>query len=365
MLLTNQNGGKKKMEDQAYALRNRVNASAVKPVGGRLRCIAVGSGKGGVGKTVVSVGMGYCLAKSGFRVLILDADMGLANVDLQVGIEPQFTLQDVVFGRSSLEEAVIDLPSGPSILAAASGAQEMVNMGGARRQMFVEELVRFAGRYEYLIIDAAAGIGEDVTAFLSSSPEALVVVANEPTSLMDAYALIKTLVKNPNPPVLSVVINMVKTVEEGVLLAEKLDKTVKRFLGINLPVAGIIPEYSWRCYQGRKPVPVSLNCRAAHALGELAKQVSSGRNYMRVGTGLINRCLTNWCHWVWKVWKINECCAYSNSGCNRVLPGRSYFFCLHIKWGDAVDLDFARFRVHGVGHPVCNVVFPVFRQSAL
>lgn len=275
------------MEDQAYALRNRVNASAVKPVGGRLRCIAVGSGKGGVGKTVVSVGMGYCLAKSGFRVLILDADMGLANVDLQVGIEPQFTLQDVVFGRSSLEEAVIDLPSGPSILAAASGAQEMVNMGGARRQMFVEELVRFAGRYEYLIIDAAAGIGEDVTAFLSSSPEALVVVANEPTSLMDAYALIKTLVKNPNPPVLSVVINMVKTVEEGVLLAEKLDKTVKRFLGINLPVAGIIPYESivGDAIRARKPVPVfSPNCRAAHALGELAKQVSSGRNYMRAGT---------------------------------------------------------------------------------
>ncbi len=232
------------MEDQASELRNAASRTAppggTDPPVGRLRCIAVGSGKGGVGKTMLSVGLALGLARRRHRVLLLDADLGLANVDLQIGIDPAFTLQDVLFGHCALEQAVVELENGPAVLAAASGAPEMVDLGNARRQMFVDELVRFAARYDFLIIDSAAGIGKGVTTFLAAAPEVLVVVANEPTSLMDAYSLIKVLRQAPSPPEIMLVVNMVRSLQEGAALAERLNLITRRFLGAELPVAGVI-----------------------------------------------------------------------------------------------------------------------------
>ena len=207
---------------------------------GRLRCIAVGSGKGGVGKTMLSVGLATSLARLNHKVLVLDADLGLANVDLQMGIDPTYTLQDVIFGSCRMEEAVIHVENGPSVLAAAAGSPELVDMGDARRQVFVSELVRFAGKYDFLIIDSSAGIGRGVTTFLSAAPEVLVVVANEPTSIMDAYSLIKVLRQNPTPPEIMMVVNMVRSLDEGEMLAARLNGITKRFLGVDIPVAGVI-----------------------------------------------------------------------------------------------------------------------------
>ena len=169
--------------DQASELRAQAKTTVRIP--SRLRCIAVSSGKGGVGKTMISVGIGWCLASMKHKVLILDADLGLANVDIQMGLNPKLTLQDAVFGRCSLDDVVIRSESGPDVLVSASGAPELVDMGGARREMFIEELIRFAASYEYLIIDVAAGIGRNIMSFLSASPEVLVVVANEPISAWD------------------------------------------------------------------------------------------------------------------------------------------------------------------------------------
>lgn len=229
------------LDDQAAALRNQAQNTGQKFVAAATRCVAVGSGKGGVGKTMISVSLSYALARRGRRTLLVDADLGLANVDLQVGAEPHFTLQDVIFGKCPLHKAILRLDKGPDILAAASGSPELADMGGARRQMFVEELMRFSAQYDFLVIDVAAGIGHNVTSFLSAAPETLVVVANEPTSIMDAYALIKTLSRDPAPPALSIVVNMVNSFDEGRRLAERLNDIVRRFLGKNLPVAGIVP----------------------------------------------------------------------------------------------------------------------------
>lgn len=206
----------------------------------QLRCLAIGSGKGGVGKTVVSVGLSTALTRMGYRVLLFDADLGLANVDLQIGADPVFTLQDVVYGNCSLERAVVSVPNGPDILAASSGAREMVSMGEARREMLVDQLIKYAAGYDYLIIDTEAGIGSGAITFLSAVPQVGVVVANEPTSIMDAYALIKILSESPQPPEIRLIVNMVKDVEEGKLLAARLNSIAHRFLGRNLEVAGIV-----------------------------------------------------------------------------------------------------------------------------
>jgi len=274
------------MEDQAAALRQMAGGRIPESRTGRLRCMAVGSGKGGVGKTMVSVGLSYALVRRGYRVLIVDADLGLANVDLQIGVDPQFTLQDVVFGKCTVEDAVIPVPNGPDVLAAASGSPELVDMGSARRQMFVDQLVKFAGRYDFFVIDVGAGIGQNVTAFLAAAPEALVVVANEPTSLMDAYALIKTLCRMPEPPFMQAVINMVKTLEEGDMLAGRLNLIAQRFLGVELPVAGVIPydPAVGDAIRARQSImryaPQSL---AALALDDMVETLTSGRSYQKAG----------------------------------------------------------------------------------
>jgi flagellar biosynthesis protein FlhG len=116
----------------------------------------------------------------------------------------------------------------------------MVELGSARRQMFGDELIQFAAAYDFLIIDVAAGIGTGITTFLNASPEVLVVVANEPTSMMDAYSLIKVMTRSAEPPEISIVVNMVRTIDEGERLAARLNGITKRFLGREFPTAGVV-----------------------------------------------------------------------------------------------------------------------------
>ncbi len=229
------------MNDQASALQQASGASA--PASrflSRLRCIAVGSGKGGVGKTMISVGLACALAQMKFRVLLVDADLGLANVDIQMGLDPKITMQDVIFGNHKLPDAVISAPDGFDVLAGSTGVAEMADLGRARQQMFVDELIVFAGQYDFLIIDVGAGIGSAVTTFLATAPEVAVVVANEPTSIMDAYSLIKVLGRQAAPPALSLIVNMVHSQEEGRLLASRLNAVATKFLGLAARLSGIV-----------------------------------------------------------------------------------------------------------------------------
>lgn len=229
------------MNNQASTLYQACGTSApADRLLSRLRCIAVGSGKGGVGKTMVAVGIACSLTRMKYRTLLVDADLGLANVDLQMGLEPKFTMQDVVFGNTQLQDAVIRTTDGPDVLAASSGVSEMADMGRARQQMLVDDLIAFSAQYDFLVIDVGAGIASNVTTFLSAAPEVAIVVANEPTSLMDAYSLIKVLSRHDAPPALSLIVNMVRSLEEGRLLASRLNAITERFLGFSVRLAGIV-----------------------------------------------------------------------------------------------------------------------------
>lgn len=276
-------------DDQAAGLRRIAAGRGLPPLPGRLHCIAVGSGKGGVGKTALCVNLGYCLARMNRRVLLLDADLGLANVDIQMGIEPARTLQDVVFGHCTLEDAVVHVPNGPDVLPSSSGTPEMADMGNARRQMLADDLLRFAANYDFLLIDTGAGIGKNVTTFLSAAPEVLVVVANEPTSIMDAYSLIKVLHRATPCPRIRIIANMVRSLDEGERLAERLQGITRRFLNMDLPLAGTIPfDQSVRdAIRTRRPlINLAPGSAAIQCVEELARSLIAARRAARPDAAL-------------------------------------------------------------------------------
>jgi len=256
---------------------------------GNVRCLAVASGKGGVGKTIISVGLAHCLVRRGYRVLLVDADMGLANVDIQIGIDPTHTLQDVACGRCSLADAVTRVEGGPDVLPASSGVREMVNLSKARRDMLAADLIRFSDNYDFMLIDSAAGIGGNVTAFLSAVPHVLVVMTNEPPSLMDAYSLIKVLHQGTSPPHVMMVVNMVRSPAEGQQVAARFNVVVQNFLGTEIPVAGVIVEAHavGDAIRNRKPLPLyAPECAPVKCLQELARTLAADEAEWREGGGL-------------------------------------------------------------------------------
>ena len=266
--------------DQASELRNATGEqTAAERLPAGLRCIGIGSGKGGVGKTMISVGLACCLARRDYRVLLVDADLGLANVDLQMGVDPVYTLQDVVYGDCSLAQAVVHARRGLDLILSSSGAKEMVELGNARRELLVGDLVRFAGQYDYLLIDVGAGIGGTVTGFLAAAPEVLTVVANEPTSVMDAYSLVKVLLAEKTPPSIMLVLNMVRSLDEGERLGQRINAITRKFLGTEFPVAGIVPYHATVTDAIRRRSPVvdhAPDSAPARCLEELAGFVAAG-----------------------------------------------------------------------------------------
>ena len=265
--------------DQAQGLRDLAQGGSVTALpASRVRCVAVGSGKGGVGKTVVSVGLALALCERGKRVLLFDGDMGLANVDLQMGLVPDYTVQDVIFGTCALEQACIRVDGGPDVLVSASGAPDLVDLTPARRKLFIEQLYRFAAQYDFFLIDTGAGIGRGSTDFLEASPEVLVVLTDEPTSLMDAYALIKTLHMRGRIQALGVIINMVDSLDTGERVFARLHQIAQQFLGISLFLAGILV-YDRRVSDAIKKqqsiVQYASGGAVAHCLRDLAQQFES------------------------------------------------------------------------------------------
>lgn len=234
------NGNGDLYADQAAGLR-AMNAQSFRGVSlSTARCVAIGSGKGGVGKTVVSVGLSLALCELKHRVLLFDGDMGLANVDLQMGLVPEFTVQDVIFGHCPMEKACIHVDGGLDVLVSASGSADLADLSSARRRLFIEELFRFAANYDFFLIDTGAGIGGVSTDFLAACPEVLVVLTNEPTSLMDAYALIKTLHLRGEVKGLGVIVNMVDSVEEGERVFGRLNDITRQFLGLTLQLDEVL-----------------------------------------------------------------------------------------------------------------------------
>lgn len=206
-----------------------------------VQVIAVTGGKGGVGKTNVSVNLSLALAELGRRVVLMDADLGLANIDVQLGLRPKATLADVLAGNCDLREVMITGPGGIRIVPAASGAAEMVNLGPREHAGLIQAFSDIGDEMDVLIVDTAAGIGDSVVSFVCAAQEVIVVVCDEPTSITDAYALIKLLNRDHGVTRFRVLANMVHTPQEGHNVFNKLLQVTDRFLEVSLQYVGAVP----------------------------------------------------------------------------------------------------------------------------
>ncbi|WP_296436518.1 MinD/ParA family protein [Zhongshania sp.] len=206
-----------------------------------VKVIAVSSGKGGVGKTNVSVNLACQLARRGNRVLLMDADLGLANVDIMLGLKPKWNLSHVLDGKCSIEDILLPGPDGISIIPAASGIKKMAELDNDQHAAIVRSLSALSGDYDVMIVDTAAGISDSVITFSRASQYVLVVVTDELTSMADAYALIKVMNRDAGIKRFKVLRNMVNSYDQARDGFERLNEVAQRFLDVTLEYAGFIP----------------------------------------------------------------------------------------------------------------------------
>lgn len=209
--------------------------------GSQNNLIALASGKGGVGKTWLSITLAHLMARSGRRVLLFDGDIGLANVDVQLGITPQRDLSSFMSGRHTLAECVTRFKDGGfDIIAGRSGSASLASLPIERLEYLCRELQAQEKHYDYVLIDLGAGVESHVRYLASLASRCVVVVTDEPTSLTDAYAFIKLLSADANPPQVQVVINQASTQKEGETTFQALSKACGNFLGFTPRLLGIV-----------------------------------------------------------------------------------------------------------------------------
>jgi len=255
--------------DQAAGLRRMASPSPV-------RVVAVTGGKGGVGKTNVSVNLAVSAAEQGHKVMLFDADLGLANVDVLMGLHPKYSLSHVLKGECTLEEAIVEGPNGVMVVPGASGLQHMAELSPAEHTGLIRAFGELSTDLDMLIVDTAAGISDTVVSFSRASQDIIVVVCDEPASITDAYAIIKLLNRDYGHTRFRVLANMVRTAQEGRELYNKMCRVTDRYLDVMLSYMGAVPfdENLRKAVKGQRPVVQSFpRSRASQAFRNLAKKI--------------------------------------------------------------------------------------------
>jgi flagellar biosynthesis protein FlhG len=239
-----------------------------------LRVIAVTSGKGGVGKTNLTANLAVLAARRGKRVLIIDADLGLANVEILFGLKPRHHVGAVLDGSRTIEEVLVEGPAGVSILAGGSGEQSLSNLAGEEKLRLCAALDQVEDRFDLVLVDSGAGIGDNVLFFVGAAQEALLVVSPEPTSIIDAYAVVKVLSQQAGVDQFHVVVNPVVDELQAREVFPKLTAVTSRFLSASVRHLGYIPrdENLHRAVMAGKPLvqafPLAPASRAMQVLAD-------------------------------------------------------------------------------------------------
>ncbi|OUM97971.1 MAG: hypothetical protein BAA04_05580 [Firmicutes bacterium ZCTH02-B6] len=262
------------MMDQAQVLREMAQAS--RSARRQARVIAVTSGKGGVGKTNLAVNLGVALVQQGQRVALLDADLGLANVDLVLGITPPHTLSQVVFGERTLADVMVTGPGGLKVVAGGSGVYELANLSQWRLERFLSQLETLDSSLDVLLLDTGAGIGRNVMTFALASREIVIVTTPEPTALADAYSVLKLVHARSVEARLWIVVNMAPSPREGEAVYQRLAAVSQRFLNMRPEFLGALPrdEAVIRAVQRQEPFVLAFpNAPASRAVTALAARL--------------------------------------------------------------------------------------------
>lgn len=204
------------------------------------RVVAVSSGKGGTGKSTLALNLAIALSRQGKKVILLDADMGLANIDIMLGIVPTYNIYHFVQGKKSLREIILSHPTGIDIIPGGSGITELANLNRDQLKRILIELGALDGEYDLMIIDTGAGISDNVLSFLLAADDVLMITTPEPTSITDAYGVVKGLSQHNFSGSLFLVVNRVEALSEGLLVAEKFQMVCSKFLNLDIRFLGYV-----------------------------------------------------------------------------------------------------------------------------
>jgi len=260
-------------------MRKRPQGASGRPATpkGTPRVISITSGKGGVGKTNIVINLAHALAKAGKKVLVLDADLNLANVDILLGLTPKYTLQHVFAGEKELAEILVTGPCGIKILPASSGILELSELTESQRLYFLSEMEALGEDIDFLLIDTAAGINNNVVYFNLAAGERIIILTPEPTSLTDAYAMIKVLSTNHDIKRFRILVNQARSEKEALGVFRKLSTVSDRFLdSLSLDYLGHIP------YDAKLPQAV----RRQRMVGELFPDSPASKSFAKLAAGI-------------------------------------------------------------------------------
>ncbi len=268
--------------DQAEQLRNVVKSKQARSVS-KARVITITSGKGGVGKSNIAVNLAVQLRKLGKKVIIFDADMGLANVEVMFGAIPKYNLSDMIYHGKKLKEIITEGPMEIGFISGGNGITGMNNLTKNQLSRLVNNLNELDEVTDFIWIDTGAGIANNVMEFVSASPEVLLVLTPEPSSLTDSYSLIKALYGNPgfarHSTNIEVVVNRTVSMDDGQIVYEKLSSVISKFLQGEVHFFGTIPQDGLleKSVRAQKIVSMTApNARSARAFERLAQSLIDG-----------------------------------------------------------------------------------------
>ncbi|CAK0744823.1 flagellar biosynthesis protein FlhG [Gammaproteobacteria bacterium] len=206
----------------------------------KTRTVCVTSGKGGVGKTTLSINLSLAMLAAGYKVVILDGDLGLANINIQMGITPEYNILDVIKGQKTLAEIVCKTKYGVDFIAGGTGIPQLANLDKVNQSAFMSSMETLIG-YDIMIIDTAAGISANVIRFAQAADQIVVVTTPEPTAMTDAYGIIKTITLNKEHPPIQILVNRVTSEKQAKEVVERINKVTDRFLGLKFDILGYVP----------------------------------------------------------------------------------------------------------------------------
>ncbi|MFK8027926.1 MAG: MinD/ParA family protein [Gammaproteobacteria bacterium] len=255
-----------------------MNSSQLTMVDHKVRCIAVTGGKGGVGKTNISINLATSFSKLNKRVMLLDADFGLANVDVVLGLAPEKNLLHVIENQCSLKDILLDGPENIKIVPASSGVKRMANLNSFEQSGLISAFSEVGDLVDVMIVDTAAGISDSVVHFARAAGEVVVVVCDEPASIADAYALIKVLSRDYAVNKVSVISNQVESKAHGEMLFNQILKVINKYLDVSVTYLGAVPDDAYLKKAVKRQLAVTAaypRSRSSEAFKEIAKTMNS------------------------------------------------------------------------------------------
>jgi flagellar biosynthesis protein FlhG len=261
------------MNDQAQALRQLIRTRE-HPETRTTRILTVTSGKGGVGKSNFSLNFAMALQRRGHSVLVFDADIGMANIDVLLGTPAQYNLFHLLKREKTIWDIIQTGPNGLKFIAGGSGFQELVRLSDEDIEYFADQVGQLNGHFDFLLFDTGAGLSKETLRFITAAEEAIVVTTPEPTSITDAYALMKMVKTMGHEVLFRLVVNRVSDDREGRVTADNIRQVVFKYLGVDLPVLGYIPDDNQVTKAVKKQTPLSVAFPDSAAMREIDRIAS-------------------------------------------------------------------------------------------